>query len=83
MRDWRKLPYWNTTVPVESTVGDIYKLLSKAGVQAYRVTQQPEPIWRLLVEWEQTIGEAVVVVAFEITLTKQELFESLAWPDNV
>lgn len=75
MRDWRRLPYWGTTVAVESTIGDIYKLLAKVGVRAYRVTQQPEPEWKLLVEWEQTVGENVIVVAFEIVVADEELQE--------
>lgn len=78
MRDWKHLPYWSTTVAVESTIGDIYKQLAKVGVRAYRVTQQPEPEWRLLVEWEQTVGENVVVVAFDIAVTDAELWEYTA-----
>jgi hypothetical protein len=73
MRDWRRLPYWGTDVALERSVGELYTLLMKAGVQAYRVTQQPPPAWKLMVEWEQKIGEAVVVVSFDIAVDQAEL----------
>ena len=78
MRDWRRLPYWDTDVAVESTIGDVYKTLSKSGLSTYRVTLQPSPVWRLLTEWEQPVGTAIVLVAFDIEVSAEELADYTA-----
>ena len=74
IRDWRRLPYWGSQTEVESTIGDIYKSLAKAGLENYRVTRQATGgDWTLIVQWEQVVGESPVLVTIDATVSTAEL----------
>lgn len=72
MRDWRRLPYWQTTVSVARSVEELHSLLDRYGVTAVRQTTGRDP-WRLLLEWQMEIRGIPVVVAFDISVTDEEL----------
>ena len=72
MRDWRRLPYWQSTVSVARSVEELHRLLDRYGVTAVRQTTSRDP-WRLLLEWQMEIRGVPVIVAFDITVTDEEL----------
>lgn len=74
MRDWRRLPYWRTDVPVEKSIAELQRLLNRYGVSAVRTTTERDP-WRLVVEWEYPVGpsKTPVIVMLDVTLDPAEL----------
>src|SRR5680860_1117030 len=71
-RDWRKLPYWNTGVSIDKSLGEISKELEKRGITTLRTTRRESP-FAVVVEWEQEVREVLAVVAFSIEVQDEEL----------
>jgi hypothetical protein len=76
-RDWRRLPYWQSTTSVERSLEELIGWLSRHDIDAVRTTRYRDP-WRLMVEWEQQVGGVAVVVAFDVSVTEEELDEYTA-----
>lgn len=71
-RNWKKLPYWGTTVSIHKSMGEIEKELHKRGIETMRSTRRESP-FTVLVEWEQEIRGVRAVVAFSITIEDSEI----------
>jgi hypothetical protein len=71
-RDWRRLPYWQSTTSVEKSLEELTGYLSRHDIDAVRTTRYRDP-WRLMVEWEQQLSGVTVIVAFDVTVTDDEL----------
>jgi hypothetical protein len=71
MRDWRKLPYWQSATSVEKSMEEITSYLNRHDIDAVRITRYRDP-WRIEVEWESTVAGVPVVVAFEVTVDPAE-----------
>ncbi|MHB8867463.1 MAG: hypothetical protein ACYC6T_08150 [Thermoleophilia bacterium] len=76
-RDWRRLPYWQSTTSVERSLEELTGYLSRHDIDAVRTTRYRDP-WRLQVEWEQQVGGVAVVVSFDVTVSDEELEEYTA-----
>jgi hypothetical protein len=72
MRDWRKLPYWQSTVSVEKSLEELTSYLNRHDIDAVRTTRYRDP-WRIMLEWEQQVAGVAVVVAFDVTVPEEEL----------
>jgi len=73
-RDWRKLPYWQTSATIDKSLHEIGRELERRGITTVRTTRTSSPL-AVVIEWEQEVRGVAVVVQFEVKLEDHELYD--------